>query len=124
MDQLDFLGPVPAAAAEPPRVRPADPATSHAAAAAVTRANVTEVKAAVLALFRRHGPMAYHEWIPKYFRLAAEHEAPAHSESGLRTRRSELVQDGLLRDSHRTTPTLGGHQAVVWELTPTAIEAR
>jgi hypothetical protein len=119
VSQVDLFGPVPGTASPAPKARRADPATSHAAAAALTEAQVSAVQAAILDLFRRHGPQADHQWIPTYFRLAAEGEVPPHSESGLRTRRRELVDAGHLRDSHRTAPTLGGHPAVVWELPPT-----
>lgn len=41
-----------------------------------------------------------------------------HSESGLRTRRSELVAAGWVRDSGEKRSSANGHPATVWEAVP------
>lgn len=90
--------------------RHTDPATSHEAAASVTE--LTEKQRVVLDLFEQHGPMADHELL-RIYRIGT---LPPQSDSGLRTRRSELVAAGKLVQSgpDATTPT--GRRALRWDV--------
>lgn len=92
-----------------PRARSTDPATSHAAAGSV--GDLRESQRAVLACFLQHGPMHDEKLEVRYS------QQPRQSESGLRTRRRELVDLGLLRDSGSTSLTVHGRKTVVWQLT-------
>lgn len=85
-----------------------DPPTSHAAAQSVMHVN--EKQLAVLLLFRGWGPMCDQGLIAR-----AQTEGIVQSDSGLRTRRDELVTQGLVRDTGRTTLTRAGRKTIVWE---------
>lgn len=93
------------------RTRSTDPATSHQAAATV---HMNGRHAAVLDSFRRHGPMTDEQLHVAYERDVEDHGVPAQSDSGLRTRRHELVEAGLLVDSGERAPTVAGRDAIVW----------
>jgi hypothetical protein len=101
------------------RARRGDPATSHQAAASVLE--MTAKREALLWLFRAYGEMADFELLPNYASHVARHDGlqlPEQSDSGLRTRRSELVKMGKLRDSGRTRENSSGRRCVVWEVVP------
>lgn len=97
--------------------RHTDPGTSHAAAASVKA--LTEKQRAVLDLFRRYGPMIDETLIARYsaLRQLAEGAPPEQSESGIRTRRSELVTRGDLMDTGIKARMTTGRMAIVWGLT-------
>ena len=95
-----------------PVARTGDPDTSHAAAKSVR--NLTNKQEAVLTLFQGYGPMTDETMRVKY--LASGHRGP-QSESGLRTRRSELVRKGLVKDSGERVKLASGRMAIVWEAT-------
>jgi len=91
-----------------PRARNTDPQTSHEAAASVK--DLTETKKYILkALNRPRTDIGLGE---AYRNLKF---APRVSESGLRSRRSELVTDGLVRDSGERVKLESGRKAIVWE---------
>lgn len=94
----------------PPRAgaRDTDPDTSREAARSVT--DLTERRAAVLATLRRLGSGTDADIAWAYPR-----DAPRQSPSGLRTRRSELVAAGLVRDSGLRARMESGRRAIVWE---------
>lgn len=100
-----------------PVARSTDPETSHEAAASVRGLRASQE--GVLAVFRDHPEgltdpevaLAYDR--ARYYRPDA---FPRQSESGLRTRRSELVARELLRDSGRRKKLTTGRRAIVWEL--------
>jgi len=92
-----------------PRARSQDPATSHAAAASVTDLSVKQQ--AVMDTFRACGPMTDEELLDNY----PAPDVPVQTDSGLRTRRHELVEAGLIEDSGETRPTRTGRAAVVWQ---------
>ncbi len=95
-----------------PIARATDPATSHQAAASVTK--VREKQQAVLNLLRIVGPSDDAAWIARYMATGLVRQ----SYSGLQTRRSELVKLGLVRDSGRRVRMESGRQAIVWECVP------
>jgi hypothetical protein len=100
--------------------RTGDPATSRQAAASIN--DLRESQRAVLKVFERtHNPMTDETLIAVYTRLAPEMNLPTQSESGLRSRRAELVEGGLLRDTGEKAQISTGRNAVLWGLpTPAA----
>ena len=90
-----------------PVARHTDPETSRRAAASVK--DVTQTQAGILRTLWQIGQgddediyLYYGEYI---------------SESGLRTRRSELVRLGLVEDSGRRGLTASGRSCIIWRLT-------
>jgi hypothetical protein len=99
-----------------PHARRENPETSFWAAASVT--DLTQKQKAVIDILRRLGGEATDETIRN--RYEASHDFnegfPQQSESGLRTRRKELVTRGDIRDSGRKRKLKSGRLAVVWEI--------
>lgn len=93
---------------EEPRAvaRRTDPETSWEAAASVT--DIRSSQAEVLSLFTRHGSMTDEQAWAAY--------TGTQSMSGLRTRRSELVAQGLLQDSGIRALGHTGRRMIVWRL--------
>lgn len=87
--------------------RRTDPWSSHEAAASVTK--VRESQKAVLEALTILGPMTDEELAHQYG------GTPQQSPSGLRTRRSELVELGKVRDSGQRRVLRSGRRAIVWE---------
>jgi len=92
------------------RARTMDPETSHEAAESVR--NVTTTQEYVLRALRR--PRTDPELLEAYRQFK---RAPRASESGIRSRRAELVRAGLVRDSKRRVRLESGRRAIVWEKT-------
>jgi len=92
-----------------PRARNTDPQTSHDAAESVK--NVTATQAAVLKILNR--PRTDPQLIEAYRKLK---KVPLASESGIRSRRAELVDKGLVEDTGKRATTSFGRQATVWGL--------
>lgn len=88
--------------------RKTDPVTSHEAAESVR--TITLTQEFVLRVLRR--PRVDVELVKAY---QAMKTAPRASESGIRSRRAELVERGLVRDSGRRTRLESGRMAIVWE---------
>lgn len=86
-----------------------DPWTSWAAAHSVLDLN--EKQAQVAYLFRIYGPMHDGRLIS-----VARAEGIPQSDSGLRTRRSELVSKGYVRDSFATEVLTTGRRSIIWDL--------
>lgn len=86
--------------------RNSDPETSHQAAASVV--NLPERQQAVLDVLASLGAMT-HE------RLIRDYTGMKQSVSGLRTRCSELVKQGRVRDTGRREKLASGRSAIVWE---------
>lgn len=109
--ERDNMTPASATAfSERPKARTTDPVTSHQAARSV--ANQSEVQQAILSALRNYGPM--------HDALLAEWQDISRlrvSESGLRTRRAELVTKGLVRDSGQRVRLPSGRSSIVWEAT-------
>lgn len=95
--------------------RNTDPHTSHAAASSVT--NLRRSQKAVYDCLFIYGPMHDRELLKVYSRETRSglRNWPFLSESGLRTRRSELVDQGWVRDTGRTATLDSGRQATIWE---------
>lgn len=97
--------------------RRSDPVTSHEAAASIPSEKIRLSQEAILTVFRRFGPMYDEELQERYGRAQLQLNLPVQSESGIRTRRSELVTKGRLRDSGRkVTPPGKSRRTIVWEL--------
>lgn len=92
-----------------PNTRTLDPATSHQAEKSVS--GLAESYRIITALFRQHGPMNDAELIKAW-----PHGQKRASESGIRSRRSELVAAGLLQDSGQRVPMPSGRSSIVWRL--------
>lgn len=95
-----------------PRARRTDPTTSHAAARSVDRATLPHVKRVIVTLLSLEGGKTDEELAY----LWGERIAEPISESGLRTRRAELVADGFVRDSGTRRRLASGRSAIVWEV--------
>ena len=91
-----------------PTARSTDPDTSHAAAASI--ANVTDAQQTVLNLLSKHGPLTDLELAFRH----ADDEAEPISPSGLRTRRAELTEQGLVVDTGERRLSPSGRSCVVW----------
>jgi hypothetical protein len=89
------------------RARVTDPETSHEAAESVDR--VTETQEYILRALRR--PRADVELVEAYRSFK---RAPRASESGIRSRRAELVDRGLVVDTGRRVRLDSGRYAIVW----------
>lgn len=89
------------------RARRTDPATSHAAAASVKSAAISELQGWILGALER--PLTDEEL---WNELAGSHRGL--TPSGVRTRRSELVDDGRVLDSGLKRPTKAGRPSIAW----------
>ena len=94
------------------RARRTDPEESHQAAESVT--DLTAKQAAVLALIRMAPGMPDSSLIPAYRNKAYEMGWPEQSESGIRTRRSELVERGKVERAGTITLQTG-RKAATWK---------
>jgi hypothetical protein len=98
--------------------RSSDPITSHLSARSVTE--LTAKQTAVLDAFKSCLPdkLTDEELIIRYSELHAGFQDlyPRQSDSGLRTRRSELVTKGRLKDSGHRSKTKAGRSTIVWVL--------
>ena len=91
------------------RARRTDPVTSHLAAESVD--NVTQTQAFILRCLKR--PRNDVELVNAYM---AYKTAPNASESGIRSRRAELVDRGLVIDTGRRVKLASGRYSIVWGL--------
>lgn len=96
-----------------PRARLKDPDTSKAAAQSVR--DPSETHRHILTLLREHGRMTDLRILAEYQKSMATHDWPRVSQSGLRTRRRELVDMGRVKDSGYRPTTGSGRKAVEWE---------
>lgn len=94
--------------------RTTDPGTSHAAARSITEDALRDSQAAVLACYREHGAMHHEQLVTLYGAHGPQRGWPRQAESGLRTRTSELVDAGYVRDSGRTVKLPSGRSSIVW----------
>lgn len=91
--------------------RISDPTTSHDAAASVT--NYISVQHAILDVVARWGPLTDEAIADHVSRLPMK-----TTPSGLRTRRKELVELGMLRANPRKVRISTGRLSTRWELNP------
>jgi hypothetical protein len=89
-----------------PHARTTDPETSHEAAQSVT--NITPLKHEILQ--RLVTPMTDTD----LYQLLRTNSRLIVTESGVRSRRSELVQAGLVRDTGERVKLATGRNAIVW----------
>ena len=90
-----------------PRARNTDPVTSFQAAESVT--DVTKTQEYVLRCLKK--PRNDIELVEAY---RAYKTAPQASESGIRSRRAELVEAGLIADTGERRKTPSGRSSIVW----------
>lgn len=87
--------------------RTTDPVTAHGAARSVTRIGV--LQGHIVRLIALHGPMTDEELVSR-----ARREGLRDSESSIRSRRSELVHQLVLKDTGTKRLTTHGRPALVW----------
>lgn len=94
--------------------RRTDPVTSHEAAASIKSEALRRSQLGVISMFQRFGPMHDVALVERYM----EHGEGLiqQSESGIRTRRSELVTQGLLEDSGSKALLPSGRRAIIWRM--------
>lgn len=91
-----------------PHARTTDPQTSHDAARSVT--NISPLKQVITELLDT--PMTDPEL---FVRIGYRYSAPV-TESGVRSRRAELVRDGRVKDTGSRQKLESGRSAIVWGL--------
>jgi hypothetical protein len=94
-----------------PVARNTDPETSHQAAASVR--GVTDTHKVILHLLAK--PMTDVELIETFYK-SVNRQVLWASESGIRSRRSELVQSGKVIDSGAREKLPSGRNAIIWRL--------
>jgi hypothetical protein len=88
--------------------RRSDPETSHAAAASVK--NLTELQALILSALKDR------PCIDDVLIARINNSGLLASASGIRSRRSELVALGMVRDSGQRETLPSGRKSIVWEI--------
>jgi len=97
-----------------PHARTTDPVTSHEAAESVK--NLTATQEEVLRIIRVWKSINDVELVAQYKRLTPIYGLPAASESGIRSRRAELVKSGKVIDSGDREKLPSGRNAILWTL--------
>ncbi len=97
---------------ETAHARHSDPVTSHQAAESVTELRGSQQ--AVLRVMPQKLGITDEELVAKYRHQAELGDVPHQSDSGIRSRRSELVKKRLVLDSGTRRPTTYGRKAIVW----------
>lgn len=92
--------------------RKADRPTSKQAAASVK--GISPLKQRILKMFRLAGWLTDEQLIDTYRKIYGE--ASLSSDQSIRSRRSDLVRDGLLKDSGAVKPSKRGNDSTVWRL--------
>lgn len=95
--------------------RSTDPSTSVMAAESSTELLQTKTQLAILSILE-YGDATDTEIIRIYRDLVEFGDAPQASESGIRSRRSELVGQGKVTDSGERRRTASGRLSIVWRL--------
>jgi hypothetical protein len=102
--------------------RTGDPETSHEAAASVHPFTMRRLHAVQLNMLGIVTDTHQGMWI-RYQMLQPSLDWPKTSESGFRTRVSELVAAGLAADSGHRQKLPSGRRAVLWSITSTGWDA-
>lgn len=100
------------------RARRTDPATSHEAAAAAQPRSTTLRTNVYDTLTRNRHPFTLADAVTHYRTRAARGEVPTASDSGIRTRVSELMRDCLITPTGQAVK-INGRRHRLLELTPT-----
>lgn len=95
------------------RARKTDPKTSQQAADSVR--NITATHERILDILREYGPMNDEQIADICEYQVQKADMPYVSESGLRSRRSELVSRGLVVDSGDRVKMRSGRNSIVWK---------
>jgi hypothetical protein len=93
-----------------PHARLTDPETSQEAAKSVSK--LTETYDLIIATFRKLGPMNDDQLLT----AIRANSTRLLSDSGIRSRRSELASMGKLQDSGQRIKMQSGRLSIVWEL--------
>lgn len=111
-DQLTFDGFLSRAVTDSvnARARRSDPETSHEAAASLTQDKMTRLRLLVLDTIQRYGPMHDTDLVEIMRSRFGDH----YSQSGIRTRRSELVAMGKVKDTGERRKLRSGRRSIVW----------
>lgn len=95
-----------------PVARRTDPQTSWDAARSIT--DLRKSQQIILGCIIAYGPISDED-------IHACLKEPPMSTSGARTRRKELVDKGLVRDSGHRDKTASGRATILWEANPTNV---
>lgn len=98
----------------PALARRTDPETSHEAAKSVSEESITETQRAIIKLLGTT-PMNDDQLFQMYFQGAEQGYWKHASMSGVRSRRSELVKRGIVKNVGRTKTSFG-RAAIIWGL--------
>ena len=90
--------------------RKGDPETSFEAASSLKAVRITKTRQAILDLLQEHPAGLSDE------QIARAYQGPEASPSGLRTRRAELADAGLVVDTGRRARTRSGRRTILWAL--------
>lgn len=104
------------------RARRTDPDTSKQAAKSL--GDLRPSQKAVLTVFEDwRVPMTDEQLVGAYRRAAEAERVPPQSVSGIRTRRRELTDAGLLVDTEERETTRSGRKAILWGLPPERVDS-
>lgn len=96
--------------------RTTDPITSKEAAASIKSDAIRRSQEAVLGMLKRYGAMYDQQLVDRYLYYSTiDGDIPTQSESGIRTRRSELVSKGLVKDSGDKALLPSGRRTIIWK---------
>lgn len=92
--------------------RSTDPITSHEAAESITYETATRIQQNILDLFARYKTLDDKTLLTYYRRFYGW----ASAESSVRTRRHELVEAGLIKNSGLKMKQDNGRRAILWTI--------
>lgn len=97
-----------------PSTRELGQSTSFRAAFSINTKNISDTQVAICAILHQR-PLNDEKLIEKYKEMVAlEIGVPRASDSGIRSRRAELVERGLIEDSGERIPMRSGRMSIVW----------